>query len=225
MNQDLVEGRFNQYSPFILKLYDSVEKCIFPIEKSKLYKGIILPESDLDDFLQRFRPKVKDTDLPPAILYSASFFSFYKDEKTVKKFRETKGDNMRSEIFIWSILEGTDNFRFIKNQACIEKEISYYESDDEVLFFPFSCFEIKKFEKKENTEKDYIITLNYLDSYSNLFNPEERRTFINVTKNDYSKMVFDSGLINPSLIEMPPWLNNFNINLQNNKKIELLLNK
>jgi len=149
MNDDLVERKFKEYSPFILKLYESVEKSIFPITESKLYKGIVVQENDWKEFFQRFKPKVKDTDLPSAILYNASFFSFYKDEKTVEKSREKrKGEVMRFEIFIWFILEGTNNFRFIKNQACIEKEISYYESDDEVLFFPFSCFEIQKFEKK-----------------------------------------------------------------------------
>jgi len=214
MNKDLDDGKFKEYSPFILKLYDSVDKCSFPIEKSKLYKGIIAQQNDWEEFFNIFKPKDKDTDLPPALLYSASFFSFYKDEKTVKKSRENrKGEILRFNIFIWFILEGTENFRFIKNQASIEKDISYYESDNEVLFFPFSCFEIKKFEKKEKADKEYIITLNYLDNYTNLFSAGERRTFEYVMKNDYSKMVLDSGLINPSLIEMPLWYINDRISI------------
>ena len=223
MNKDLDDEKFKEYSPFILKLYDSVDKCIFPIEKSKLYKGIIAQQNDWEEFFNIFKPKDKDTDLPPALLYSASFFSFYKDEKTVKKSRENrKGEILRFNIFIWFILEGTENFRIIKNQANIERDISYYESDDEVLFFPFSCFEIKKFEKKENTDKEYIITLNYLDNYGDLFSAGEKRTFKYVTENDYSKIVLDSGLINPSLIEMPLWFKNDTSISPNNKKIIII---
>ena len=56
MNKDLDDEKFKEYSPFILKLYDSVDKCIFPIEKSKLYKGIIAQQNDWEEFFNIFKP-------------------------------------------------------------------------------------------------------------------------------------------------------------------------
>ena len=222
MNGDLAEeSKFEEYSPFILKLYESVEKDIFPVETSTLYKGIIVQESEWKQFFTGFKPKDRDDDIPKAVLYNASFFSFYKNKSTVEKSRENrKGEILRFNIFICLILEGKSNQRLIRNQIKIDKEISYYESDDEVLFFPFSCFEIKNFVKKG--DKDYVITLNYLHNYSDKFSIEERRTFVNVTENDYSKMVFDSSLINPGLIQMPHWLKNDTKIFQNNKTISIV---
>ena len=202
MNGNLVLGGYKEYSPFILKLYESVEKCVFNIDHSTLYKGIIVDERAWKPLFDKF--KSNNNNLPAAILYGASFFSFYKDERIVEKSKEKrKGEISRFETFIWLILEGIGNYRYIKNQACINKEVSYSESDDEVLFFPFSCFEIKKVEKKG--DKEYVITLNYLVEYQKSFNAEESRTFKDVTENDYSKMVLNSGLINSGLIGMPSW--------------------
>ena len=72
----------------------------------------------------------RDDDIPKAVLYNASFFSFYKNKSTVEKSRENrKGEILRFNIFICLILEGTSNQRLIRNQIKIDKEISYYESD------------------------------------------------------------------------------------------------
>ena len=56
------------------------------------------------------------------------------------------------------ILEKPENNRFVKNNAIIGEEISYFEDNNEILFFPFSCFEIKKV--KRNNDKEYTIILN-----------------------------------------------------------------
>ena len=104
----------------------------------------------------------------------------------------------------------------MKNQTIINKEISYFDSDSEVLFFPFSCFEIKKV--KQEKENFYKITLKYLENHTDLFQPNEKITFENVPENDFSKMVFNSGIIDANSIKMPSWFggNNGNGNNANN---------
>ena len=89
---------------------------------------------------------------------------------------------------------------FVKNNTIIKKELSYFEDDKEILFFPFSCFEIKSI--KKNNEKEYTITLNYLDKYTDLFNHEETRTFRDVPENEFSKLIFDSNIIFQSIIKL-----------------------
>ena len=53
----------------------------------------------------------------------------------------------------------------------------------------------------ESKNRDIACLLKYQES----FNEEESQTFKDVTENDYSKMVLNSGLINSDLIDMPPW--------------------
>ena len=224
MNEELKLGRYNDYSSFIKKLYKSVEKGIFKTENGKLYKGIVVDKNKWEIFLKEF--KETKNDLPTAILYGSSFFSFYKDENIVKKSKENrKGEIQRFDIFIWLELEGINNFRFIKNQVTIDKEISFYNSYDEILFFPFTCFEIKQIKKiqKKNDEKDeYIMTLNYLEKYTNLFTTQEKKTFENVPENEYSKMVIKSGLIDEESIDFPSWRDNETKIIPNNFNIKTL---
>ena len=222
MNENLLIGRYEDNAPFIKKLYKSVNKNVFKTEKGKLYKGIIVEEEKWKNLLDRFKlTNNNNNDLPTAVLYGSSFFSFYKDENTFKKMRENrKGEIQRFCIFLWLELEGINNIRFIKNQVSIDKEISFFNSDDEVLFFPFTCFEIKKVVKK--TDNEYIITLNYLEKYTDFFSLQEQKTFKNVPENEYSKMVIKSGLINEDLIDFPSWINTETKVIQNNLNIKTI---
>ena len=55
------------------------------------------------------------------------------------------------------------------------KKISYYEDEEEVLFFPFSSFGIKKIEEtKIKNENAFEITLEYLGKYLKEFKEEEK---------------------------------------------------
>ena len=64
------------------------------------------------------------------------------------------------------ILDKDENIDYnLGTHADIEK-ISYYPNEREVLFFPFSSFEIKEIkEEKINNENIYFIKLLYLGKY------------------------------------------------------------
>ena len=225
MNEELLKGNYNDYFPIIQLLYKGVNNCVLKSETSKLYKGIFVEKSKWETLLNNLNEK-KEEHLPLAILYGSSFFSFYKDDDLVEDFKKiyekTKNED---EIFLYLILESTNNYMFVKNNAVIKKELSYYKDEDEILFFPFSCFEVKSIEKKK--EKEYTITLNYLDKYTKLFSKEETRTFKEVPENEFSKLLFNSNIIIQS-IEKPNWFNNLSkpilTNLNNNNSTKLELN-
>ena len=204
MNEKLINKEYNDYLPIIQKLYETVNGLFFETDDSKLYKGIIVAKNDdsennWDNFVSTFEEKTDN--IPTAILYCTSFCSFFKDEDKVKEFKNNnKIKLMRHNYFIKLILEKNNNHIFVKNNANITKELSYFNSDDEIVFFPFSCFEIKKIEKKEKDECDeLIITLNYLDDYKNLFKENEFGNNEIIPVNDFSKIMLDSGLINKSI--------------------------
>ena len=153
-------------------------------------------------------------------MYGKSFFSFYKDEYKVKKLKDSKKAFLqRFNYFIKLVLEKPNNLKLVKNNAIINKEISYFESEDEIVFFPFSCFEIKKIE--QINEQEIIMTLNYLDKYTELIKPEEGNSFEKVSENNFSKLFFESGIIDDQKIKMPNW---YIPKLTNNSEEDNLIN-
>mgnify|MGYP002626620546 CR=1 FL=1 len=206
MNKKLINSKYNDYLPIIHQLYKAVNECFFDTRHSKLYKGIIVGKGNQTNdgnncwksYIDKFKKEENNDDIPKAILYGASFFSFYKDEDIVDDFKSQKYINPRNTFFIKLILENNNDLTFVKNSININKELSYFEKDDEVLFFPFSCFEIKKIEEiREDLE--YKITLNYLDRCKKLFQPEQNLNLEDLPKNNYSELIFNSGIIDQDL--------------------------
>ena len=201
MNKALLNNNYNDYLPMIIKLYKSVDEGYISTDNSTLYKGIIASKTYIEPLLNN----KKNNNLPKGILYGGSFSSFYKDKSLALKFKNENESILKGEyIFILLILEETSNLRLIKNHASI-KDISIFDSDKEIIFFPFSCFGIKNIEKKNNEE--YIITLCYLDKYKQLFNNTEDNNFKDVPKTDFSELIFNSGIIDIEKIIMPDWFN------------------
>ena len=96
------------------------------------------------------------------------------------------------------ILEKDDNIDYsLGTHADIEK-ISYYPNEREVLFFPFSSFEIKEIKEVEiNNNKIYSIKLLYLGKY--LKDLENDKAFIQneniIPDSEFKKQIIESGLI------------------------------
>jgi len=88
--------------------------------------------------------------LPGCIVYSKSFLSFSLDLKIAMKFKKN---------ILLIIEEFSDGH--INCPGCA----SIIKKEEEILVFPFSCFEVNKINKVEDKEKKdnyYIIYLNYL---------------------------------------------------------------
>ena len=204
MNNDLINKKYNDYLPIINQLYKAANECFFDTRHSKLYKGIIVRKEDGNNcwisYINKFKEIENNNDIPKAILYGKSFFSFYKDEDIVDDFKKDEYQNYRNTFFIKLILEKKNDLTFVKNSININKELSYFEKDDEVLFFPFSCFEITKIEETTKKHLEYKITLNYLDEYKILFKPKENFNLENLPKNNYLELILNSGIIDQDLI-------------------------
>ena len=84
------------------------------------------------------------------------------------------------------------------------KEFSFFNNESEILFFPFSCFEIKKIEKIN--EQEFIIILNYLGKYDYLFQGEDPRSLLQKVPegSKIAKQIFLANILDPSL-EIPKW--------------------
>ena len=93
------------------------------------------------------------------IIYSTSFLSFSTNDKVAEGLttRRVSSEKNRETILKLNPLgEGCGN-EILKTKASL-KEISLFHEEDEILFFPFSSFEIVDVEEYGSTT---VITLDY----------------------------------------------------------------
>ena len=125
------------------------------------------------------------------------------------------------------ILEKYDKMEYnISTHSDIE-EISFFKEEQEVLFFPFSAFEIKEIkEKLKNNKKIFEIKLLYLGKYLNELKNNKNLVEIanEIPDNKFKKEILDSGLIQKENIKNTKQLfDQFKIYdeyINNNLKIE-----
>ena len=192
IDEDLGFNHKENHLPFIKTLYESIKLKAIPLSSNNtLYRGSKISNNEIEKIKSYLKNKKKD--LPAAIVFSKSFLSFSKDEKSAKSFLKKKNENNKlSKVFY--ILEKDNNIDYcLSTHADIEK-ISYY-NEREVLFFPFSSFEIKEIEESNyKGEKIYKIKLLYLGKF---LKEIEKAKIINIPDSEFKKQIIDFGLIKP----------------------------
>ena len=91
--------------------------------------------------------------MPGSIVFSRSFLSFSKEKKLAEKFLNNSNNNKDLSKVLY-VLENDNTLGYdLSTHGDIEK-ISFYPNEKEVLFFPFSSFEIKSVNQfYKNSEK------------------------------------------------------------------------
>ena len=166
--QDIIEiiktKRFKGFLPFIQILYEGVKLRSLPLFKDDLlYKGCLLSNEDIQKIIENTNKKIKY--LPSSIVYSTLFLTFSKDRTIAENnlIEEAKPLDFSKVLFI---LEKEDNLTYGLSSHCDLENISYFTDQKEVLFFPFSPFEIKYIKLVNlKREKIYEIKLLFLDKY------------------------------------------------------------
>ena len=155
INKDLGLNKKEEYLSYIKILYEGVKLKSLPFATNNiLYRGSKISNKEVND-IKKFI-KEKKEGLPSSIVFSRSFLSFTKDKKIAEKFVKNKNikNNLSNVLYI---LEKDDNIGYnLSTHGDIEK-ISYFPNEREVLFFPFSSFEIKDIQYINNR---YEIKLN-----------------------------------------------------------------
>ena len=104
--------------------------------------------------------KKKQSSQKVPIIYSTSFLSFSTNDEVAKGLttrREASEENRETVLKLNPLREEYEN-EIMKTNASL-KEISLFHEEDEILFFPFSSFEIV--DVKEYSPTMTVITLDY----------------------------------------------------------------
>ena len=169
MNNDLLTD-YNKnnilYQPFIKTLYEGIQKDLF---NTYLGAQLFSPQTLSDNEIKGIKVYMNNfgqnnlNGLPKPTIISKSFLTFYKDMNEAEKYLRF-GKN--AILTIINSQKEQDLF----THADIEG-LSYYPNEREVLFLPFSFFQIEDFNLDE-VKKIYNIKLVYLGKF-NKFTPNK----------------------------------------------------
>ena len=173
---------------YYIRLYTMESNFYKYINTDLRNRGSFISEGEINiikDYL-----KNKKSNLPGAIVFSKSFLSFTKDINIAKSFLTN----------VLYILIKDNDIDYSLSTHCDVENISYSKNEKEVLFFPFSSFEIKEI-KETNKDNKIIfqIKLIYLGKYlkeiENDKNITEKENII--PDSEFKKQIVDFGLIQP----------------------------
>ena len=202
LNKDLRLNKIDKYLSYIKALYEGVKLKSLPLANNNiLYRGSIISNSEINKIKNYINNKISG--LPSSILFSKSFLSFSKEEKLAKAFlnKDNIDNNLSKVLFI---LEKEDNIGYNLSTHGDIETISCFPKEKEVLFFPFSSFEIKEInDLKINKEKGYEIKLLYLGKY--LEEIENDKNIIikenKIPDSEFKNQLMEFGLIEKEKIE------------------------
>ena len=202
INKDLRANKFDKYLKFIKILYEGVKLKSLPLANNNtLYRGAKISNDEIKKIMNY--KYYKKQDLPSSIVFSRTFLSFSKDKIIADRFlsSENKDKNLSKVLFI---LEKDDNIGYnLSTHGDIEK-ISFIPDEREVLFFPFSSFEVKDIKEINiGNERGYEIKLLYLGKY--LKEIEKDSSIISkenpLPNTEFKKQLCEAGLIKQEKVE------------------------
>jgi len=137
----------NYYSiTFIKSFYEWIKLHCFKFDlKDKLYRFSYITQKEIDNINNYLEEK--KSDLPGANLFSKTFLSFNEDEKEANKFYEyyknnkSKYENKTLVPVFFHLIKKEDIKESLYTHIKIEN-ISVYPNENEILFLPFTWFEI-----------------------------------------------------------------------------------
>jgi len=237
----------NYYSiTFIKSFYEGIKLGCFKIElKDKLYRFSCIGQKELDKIKEYL--KNKKSGIPGSIFFSKTFLSFSEEKEVAnefyKKYEKNKSNYEKKNLVpvFFHLIKKEDIKESLYSHIKMDN-ISVFENEKEVLFLPFTCFEIlevipvekkaiekekvKSISNKKNNVEYYIIKLTYLGQYEKeLKNIEKEEKIPNTefkAKLEESKLIeFNQDITNKRVIdEFNEYEKNFR---KNNKDIYIII--
>ena len=204
INKDLRENKTMEYLPFIKVLYEGVKlKSLNIASDFELYRGSKISFDEIEKIKGYLNQKLELENLPGAIVFSKSFLSFSKERTIAEGFLNSGGiDNNLGRVLY--VLEKDNNIDYSLSTHTDIESISIFNSEKEVLFFPFSPFEIKSInEIGEEGEIIYEIKLLYLGKYLKQIEKDANIMEIEneIPDSEFKKEILELGLIDKNKIK------------------------
>ena len=194
----LQQKKGNFLLPYIKMLYEGIKNKTFQsVYDKKLYRGAVISNHELKKlktYLDSKEDNNKDINIPKVITYFKPYQSYSIKKEVAIKFmnKAKKKNNFTKVIFKINKRENVLEEELFSNAYI--KDFSRYKTEDEVLFFPYSCFGIEKIKEKENYVNIYLDYLGKYRPYIESKKPKEL-LFNNIPMTQFAKDLLDLGLI------------------------------
>ena len=200
LNRDLRENKTVGYLPYIKVLYEGVKlKSLNIASDMELYRGSKIAFSEIEKIKGYLNNKIEN--LPGAIVFSKYFLSFSKERNIAEGFLSSGyiDNNLCNVLYI---LEKDKDIDYSLSSHTDIENISIFTSEKEVLFFPFSPFEIKEINEIEDQNLCEIRLL-YIGKYL-----KEIEKDVNIIElenaipdSEFKKQILELGLIKEDKID------------------------
>ena len=201
INKDLELNKIEKHLPFIKILYEGIKLRALPFSSYIiLYCASTISTDDLNKI--KYNMKNKINNLPSTVTYTKSFLSFTKDKNIAEGILNSINNKSYFSKVLY-IIDKDENINYNLSTHSNIENISFFPNDKEVLFFPFSSFEVKEInEINKSNEIIYEIKLSYLGKYlEEIKNDKNIMEYgIKLPENDFKISLFSSGLINKEII-------------------------
>ena len=213
------DSNSNMYNIFVRCIFSALkEKIIKPLNNKTLYIGTKISKEEIYS-IQKFLSSKKEG-LPGCYTYNTGCISTYFNENLIDIFMD-KITLEKNEFYSFFEIEYNDKIKDEKIPNVNLKEYSY-SGENEVLFLPYSSFEVLNIEKKTKNNKEYYhIKLVYLGKYENIISE--------IDKKKIKQSSYVNNIISSSLISNVPSNNSekksdeFDIPVYNDSLIDLII--
>ena len=201
INESLRLNNAEKFLTFIRTLYEGVRLKILPLACDNiLYRGAKISKFEIEKIKDNIKNKIEN--LPGLIVFSKPFLSFTKEREVAIRFISPNYNNNLTNVLF--VLEKDNNIGYNLSTHCDLENLSYFPGEKEVLFFPFSSFEIKDIKEIQlGGEEGYEIRLLYLGKY--LKDIENDPNIImdenSIPDSEFKKQLIDFGLIKKEKME------------------------
>ena len=149
MNQNLMKKNFEIYSTYIKLLYKGIANGSYePKTDCTLYRGTKLEKFEIEFLWEMLEKKNKKKSIP--MIYSTSFLSFSTNIEISKNLSSRRQSSSQNKDVIFKLLPLSydKEYKIMKTNAFLN-QISYFHNENEVLFFPYSSFELIDIQEQE----------------------------------------------------------------------------
>ena len=201
INESLRLNDVEKFLTFIRTLYEGVRLKALPLAcDNVLYRGTKISKLEIEKIKDNIKNKIEN--LPGLIAFSKPFLSFTKEREVATRFISPNYNNNLTNVLF--VLEKDNDVGYNLSTHCDLENLSFFPGEKEVLFFPFSSFEIKDIKEIElGGEEGYEIRLLYLGKY--LKDIENDPNIImdenDIPDSEFKKQLIDFGLIKKEKIE------------------------
>jgi hypothetical protein len=204
INKDLEKRSGNNYDVYVKLLYSGLkDKLISPILNQNFYRGGKLLITEINEIKKNLDTTNKN--LPKCICFSKVFLNFSLSNYIgMEIMKNCKLDENKEKLVFFEIIKGDEKIDS-NNATNVEfDKVSFYPERKEVLFFPYSCFEvleIKEINDNSNKKPYFHFKLIYLGKYTKLVGEKKIEEYKNITPNKFVLNIFSSKIYSKKTVE------------------------